>query len=401
MRDAPEHVRIACFPRGSAVEARVDSSVSELESRRSRVLIVDDELSVREILAEGLAAFGYVTRTASNAAEAIEIVEGSGVDVVLSDIDMPRISGIELLKRLKPSHPDVDVVMVTGVVDTEVAIGAIRDGASDYVTKPFNLEEVRIVVERTLEKRRLVVENRAYQQDLESKVADRTREIVAKTEEVRRLYGELEGSYESTLLALVTALDIRDNETQGHSLRVVEYALLVARAVGLEEPELSWLRRGALLHDVGKIGVGDAILRKAGKLTEGEWVEMRRHPELGYRMLRHIRFLEPALDIVLCHQERWDGSGYPRGLRGEQIPLGARIFAVVDTFDAMTSDRPYRAALPIETARDEVRRFSGVQFEPRIAETFLDIPESTWRAIRERVHHEVVAIEEQISRALG
>ena len=276
--------------------------------------------------------------------------------------------------------------MVTGVVDAQTAIGAIRQGASDYVTKPFNLEEVQIVVDRTLEKRRLILENRAYQEHLEDLVSQRTR--------------ELHDSYESTLQALVTALDFRDNETQGHSYRVVEYAVEVARQMGLAESEITWVRRGAILHDVGKIGVPDAILRKPGKLDADEWAEMRKHPEMGYRMLRHIPFLAPALDIVLCHQERFDGTGYPQGLKGEEIPLGARIFSVVDTFDAMTSDRPYRAALTIQDARDEIERFRGIQFDPNVADAFLRIDEARWREIRERVHRGVKALNEQVKEVL-
>ncbi len=345
-----------------------------------RVLVVDDEMSIREVLADGLESFGYEVVQAGTAADGFEVVRRGGVDLVLSDIEMPGENGLSLLRHIKDHDPDVDVIMVTGVVDVETAVGTIRKGASDYVSKPFNLEEVRIVVERTLEKRRLIRENRNYQQSLESKVIERTR--------------ELEESYESTLEAMITALDFRDNETHGHSRRVVEYAVLVAQAMNVGEPELSWIRRGAILHDVGKIGVSDAILRKPGKLDAAEWEEMRRHPEMGYRMLKHIRFLEPALEIVHCHQERWDGSGYPHGLKGEQIPLGARIFAAVDTFDAMTSDRPYRAALSIEAARDEIRRFSGIQFDPRVAEAFLAIEASVWRDIRQSVHRKIDALAE-------
>jgi len=367
----------------------------------SRILIVDDELSVRELLAEGLETFGYRTRMAAGADAAYRMIQQEQPHVVLSDIDMPGKTGLELLDQIKKLNPDIEVVMVTGVIDTDTAIGSIRQGATDYVTKPFNLEEVRIVVERTLEKRRLVLENRAYQQELESKVEERTRELLEKKQEVERLYGELQESYESTLHALVTALDFRDNETHGHSWRVVEYAMLVAGKLGLEEPELTWVRRGAILHDVGKIGVSDSILRKPGKLDADEWEEMKKHPEMGYRMLQHIRFLEPALDIVLSHQERWDGGGYPRGLEGEQIPLGARIFAVVDTFDAMTSDRPYRPALSIEKAVEEVRTFSGTQFDPTVADAFLTIPIDTWNEIRERVHRQVMDLDEQVRRALG
>jgi putative nucleotidyltransferase with HDIG domain len=367
----------------------------------SRILIVDDELSVRELLADGLDAYGFETRMASGADAAFRMIQQEQPHLVLSDIDMPGKTGLELLAEVKKLNPDIEVIMVTGVVDTDVAIASIRQGATDYVTKPFNLEEVRIVVERTLEKRRLVLENRAYQHELESKVEERTREVLEKKREVEQLYGELQESYESTLHALVTALDFRDNETHGHSWRVVEYAMLVAAKLGVEEPQLTWVRHGAILHDVGKIGVSDAILRKPGKLDRDEWEEMRKHPEMGYRMLQHIRFLEPALDIVLSHQERWDGNGYPRGLSGEEIPLGARIFAVVDTFDAMTSDRPYRPALSIDRAVEEVRAFSGSQFDPRVAEAFLSIPKETWNEIRERVHEQVVDLDERVRRALG
>jgi HD-GYP domain-containing protein (c-di-GMP phosphodiesterase class II) len=171
--------------------------------------------------------------------------------------------------------------------------------------------------------------------------------------------------------------------------------------MGLAESELTWIRRGAILHDVGKIGISDGILRKPGKLNDSEWEEMRRHPEMGYRMLEPIRFLRPALDIVLCHQERYDGSGYPRGLEGDSIPLGARIFAVVDTFDAMTSDRPYRAALSIDAAREEIRVWSGRQFDPRVVEAFLGIEEDSWREIRQRAHERVIALEERVRQALG
>jgi len=370
-------------------------------SQRRKVLVVDDELPIRELLADGLESFGYAAETASGADEAFEIVRHGDVGLILSDIEMPGANGFDLLRRVKSYDADVDVVMVTGVVDLATAIGSIREGASDYVMKPFNIEEVRVVIERTLEKRRLILENRAYQQTLEDRVLERTREVVEKKREIESLYQDLQGAYESTLQALVTALDFRDNETQGHSSRVVEYAVLIARKMGIEGDPLDRIRQGAILHDVGKIGVPDAILKKPGKLSPEEWEEMKKHPEMGYRMLQHIRFLAPALDIVLCHQERWDGSGYPQGLKGEEIPLGARIFAVVDTFDAMTSDRPYRPALSIRAARDEVRRFSGVQFDPRAAQVFLSFDEETWSQIRERVHNQLFNLEEQVRLAFG
>jgi response regulator RpfG family c-di-GMP phosphodiesterase len=371
-----------------------------LESTPKRILIVDDELSVREVLADGLSSMGYETVTAAGASEAIQRLHREPFHLVLSDIEMPGETGIELLPKIKDYDAELDVVMVTGVVDATIAISSIRKGASDYVTKPFNLDEVQIVIERTLDKRRLVLQNRAHQEHLEELVARRTQEVIEKKVEVERLYDDLQDSYESTLQALVTALDFRDNETQGHSYRVVEYAVLVAERLGVEDEELTWIRRGAILHDVGKIGIPDSVLRKPGKLDEEEWAEMCKHPEMGYRMLERIRFLEPALDIVLCHQERFDGSGYPRGLKGEQIPLGARIFAVVDTFDAMTSDRPYRAALSIDAACEEIREWSGRQFDPRVVEAFLSIEAERWTEIRERVHRQVIDLEEQVKRVV-
>jgi response regulator RpfG family c-di-GMP phosphodiesterase len=367
---------------------------SPLDDSSKSILVIDDDLAVCELLADSLAMFGHPAYTASNASEALEIVKRESIQLVLTDIDMPEVDGFEVLRSIKSYDADVEVVMVTGATDVDIAVRAIREGASDYVTKPLNLDEVQIVVERTLKKRQLVLGDRAHRERLEELVDVRTREVT-------RLCSDLTDSYESTLHALMTALDFRDNETQGHSYRVVEYAVLVAEQMGIKEPALTRIRRGAILHDVGKIGVADAVLRKPGKLNAEEWKEMRRHPELGYRMLKDISFLRACLDIVLSHQERYDGSGYPQGLKGEQISLGARIFAVVDTFDAMTSDRPYRPACSITVARDEIRRCSNSQFDPRVAEAFLSIEEPTWHKIRERVHRKVRALEEQVKRAVG
>jgi response regulator RpfG family c-di-GMP phosphodiesterase len=364
------------------------------------VLVVDDDAAVRELLADGLETFGYPSVTAGGIDEAFEIVKAEPLRLVLSDIDMPGGDGMQLLKRIKSHDPGLDVIMVTGAVDADTAVQAIRQGASDYVTKPFNLDEVQIVVERTLEKRRLILENKAHQDHLEELVTQRTRELVEKKREVEKLFTELEETYESTLQALVTALDLRDNETHGHSYRVVEYAVVVAERMGVTEPQLTWIRRGAILHDVGKIGVPDAILRKPDKLTEDEWREMRRHPEMGYEMLKHISFLEPALDIVLYHQERYGGLGYPQGRRGDEIPLGARIFAVVDTFDAMTSDRPYRAALRMQEVRDEILRCRATQFDPKVVDAFMSIEFATWDKIRGLVHLNVAALEEKVKRVV-
>ncbi|MFQ5718482.1 MAG: HD domain-containing phosphohydrolase [Acidobacteriota bacterium] len=360
--------------------------------RRTNVLIVDDESSIREVLSEGLISAGYPCSTAANADDAIAKLRNVRFHLVISDVRMPGASGMDLLEAIKAYNSDIDVIMVSGVADTETAIDSIRRGACDYLTKPFNLADVMFTIDRIVEKRRLIDENREYQRDLETKVAERTEELTRKSREIQTLYDELktafteiQTTYESTLEALIAALDTRDTETQGHSMRVAEYTALIARHMGITEPELTDIRRGALLHDVGKIGIPDAILRKPGPLDKKEWKIMHTHPQLGYEMLRGITFLEGAVPIVLSHQERFDGTGYPRQLSGEDIPLGARIFAVVDTYDAITSTRPYREGRSHDVARDEIVKFSGIQFDPKVVDTFLKVSKAEFERIHERI----------------
>ncbi len=355
------------------------------------ILIVDDDQAIRDLLSEGLSCSGYLCETARHGAEGLQKVRAHSFEVVVSDIDMPEMDGVRLLQEIKRIHPDTEIIMLTGVVDVETAIQSMRLGAHDYLTKPFNLAEMRITVERALEKRRLICENQEYQRTLETRVAERTAELSRKSREVEDLFNRLKSSYQTTLETLATALDTRDTETLGHSLRVASYTVAVARRMGVVDPDLTDIYRGALLHDVGKIGIPDAILRKPGKLTPEEWVEMRKHPEIGYRILQGINFLEAAREIVLSHQETYDGSGYPRGLKGKDIPLGARVFAVVDTLDAMTSDRPYRKALPYDAARSEILKFSGTQFDPDVVRVFLQIPDDEWEEIHGRVMRAVLA----------
>lgn len=349
--------------------------IETFQKEPKTVLLVDDDETVRRFLCEGIRNAGYHVVEAASAEAAEDALGESECQLVLSDIDMPGTSGIELLRKVKRFDPDLDVIMVTGMKDAETAVQAIREGASDYLTKPVQLNNLCFVIERTLERRRLVLENRAYGDHLEELVARRT--------------SELERAYESTLQALVTALDFRDNETQGHSVRVVEYAVEIATAMRVTEPALTWIRKGAILHDVGKIGIPDAILHKRGRLTPDEWAQMKKHPEMGYQMLEHIDFLKPALEIVLCHQERYDGTGYPRGLKGDGIPIGARIFSVVDAFDAMTSDRPYRPAMTIDAARAEIESCGGSQFDPDVVRAFMGVEPGRWSAIRRRVQEDL------------
>ena len=357
-----------------------------------RVLVVDDDEDVRDVLCQEFERRGLSAEGAASAAEARGLFgTGGRFDLVLCDIDMPGERGTELLAWLKATDADVAVVMVTGISDAPTAVGAMLNGASDYVCKPFSLAEVRARTDQALDKRRLVLENRAYQTNLERLVEERTHEVLAAMAEIRSLSDDLRAAYDATLAAMLSALDKRDNETQGHSLRVVAYTERLAKEIGIAEPELTAIRRGALLHDVGKIGVPDAILRKPGKLDRDEWLVMKKHSELGYEMLRDIKFLRDAALIVLTHQERFDGTGYPRGLKGEEIPIGARIFACADALDAMTSDRPYRKALPYERVRQELIDFAGTQFDPLVVEAFLRIPPEDWRRIRDASERAVLS----------
>jgi response regulator RpfG family c-di-GMP phosphodiesterase len=361
-----------------------------LSGQAARILIVDDEESVRSLLYD-LLCDTYRCDVASSAEEALEIATRSDYNVILSDIMMPGMSGIELLERVSRQRPDTTVIMVSANHDTRRAVGALRQGAYDYIVKPFELEEVELSVSRAIEHQRLVVENRLYQTELENLVSARTEELwqtnqflKEKGETLAEMVEELSRTYRSTLGALAMALDARDAETRGHSERVVAYSLRLGVQLGLPREEMTGLERGALLHDVGKIGVRDAILLKPAPLTAEEWQEMKLHTEFGRAILEQVPFLRNAIPVVAEHHERWDGGGYPNGLAGEAIDVKARVFAVADCVDAVTSDRPYRRANTFEVAGEELRLHAGTQFDPRIVEAFFEIPYEEWRDLRRR-----------------
>jgi putative nucleotidyltransferase with HDIG domain len=343
-----------------------------------KILVVDDEEAIREVVTTMLESKGYQCTAVSNGRAAQEEVKKSTPDLILSDMIMPEMDGIKLLDWIRESDPEVPVIMVTAIHDISTALEAIRRGAYDYILKPFEKDQLFLGVGRALQHRRLVAENRNYQRDLEKQVEERTAQL-------RGALAQLEQSYDDTLEALGSALDLKDAETEGHCQRVTAFTISVAKAMPVPGSYLPVLARAAFLHDIGKMAIPDGILRKPGPLTDDEKQVMRRHCEIGYNMLIRIPFLRDAAEIVLAHQEFFDGSGYPRGLKGEQIPLGARIFTVADSLDAMISDRPYRRALPVSHAREEICRCSGTQFDPKVVEVFAMIPEEHWIALREHL----------------
>jgi putative nucleotidyltransferase with HDIG domain len=321
---------------------------------------------------------GYEVHLAAGGREAFEALEQNSFDLVLTDIVMQDGNGVTLLERIHAHQPNLPVVMVTAIHDISVAIDSMRRGAYDYLLKPFERAHLLSTVARALEYREVLQESHNYQQSLEEMVR-------ARTEMLRHAIEDLEHSYDVTLEALGDALDLKDSETEGHSKRVTAYTIALARAMGISPAEIKVIARGAFLHDIGKMAIPDEILRKPGGLTPEEQDVMREHCTRGYHMLRKIPFLAGAAEIVFSHQEHFDGSGYPNGLTGPETPIGARIFAVADTLDAITSDRPYRKARGFDVAREEILRCSGTQFDPGVVEVFLKIPNELWQELRSEI----------------
>jgi response regulator RpfG family c-di-GMP phosphodiesterase len=345
----------------------------------SRVLYVDDEPGLCRAFARLFVGSDVLVSTVASPEEALALLERETFDVIVSDLRMPGMSGLELLATARRRAPEARRLLVSGYADFESALDAINEvGIDRLLTKPWENEEVRGAIEGALELARLQRENVRV-----------TAELRRRTEDLecvnQRLDALVEERTSNLLDGLVSALDLRDSETQWHSRRVGRYARRLARELGIDGRELDDIERGATLHDIGKIGVRDAVLLKPGPLDDKEWAEMRRHPALGYDILKGIGFLERARLIPLHHQERFDGTGYPQGLAGEAICAGARVFAVVDTYDAITSDRPYRKCRTYEVARQEIEKFSGTQFDPTVVVAWLRISQAEWDAIREEL----------------
>ncbi len=341
-----------------------------------RVLVVDDDELILQALSRILKAEGYEVIAHT---DPVRASEERNFAVVLTDFMMPSLNGIELLTRLKATNPAAMRLMLTAVGDFKIATEAVNRGeVYRLLSKPWVLAELTSSVKQAAEHYHLVEENERLTRELHAK----NTQLVEVNKDLERLVVE---RTTGLLDGMISALDYRDTETQWHSRRVSLNARRIAEELGISGQELAVIEQGALLHDIGKIGVRDSILHKPGPLSPQEWDEMKLHSEIGFRMLAKMPYLYEASRIVHQHQERWDGLGYPKGLKGEEIVVGARIFAIADTMDAITSDRPYRKGRSLQSAKEEIQRCAGTQFDPGLVEKFLKIPDSAWEGVRREV----------------
>jgi putative two-component system response regulator len=340
----------------------------------TRILIVDDDPAICRLLVRMTEQTGYPAMIAAQADEALHAIEHNrDIGLVLADVALPGMSGIDLARVVTRTHPDVAVVMVSGIDDPETARLALENGANGYVLKPFRPTEIQIVVMNTLARRRLEIENRRHRERLEELVSERTGELRRTLELLSSSNRNLMRAQEEIIRRLSIASEIRDEETGAHILRMSAYSALLAEEVGLGAQEVELIRVASPLHDVGKIGIPDRILRKPGKHTPAEFEIMKQHTVIGHRTLSGTGYalLDTAATIALCHHERWDGSGYPEGLAGERIPMAGRIVAIADVFDALTTRRIYKPAFTLEHSLELMRASSGTHFDPELFAAFL------------------------------
>ncbi len=336
------------------------------------IMVVDDEERVRRVMKIQLERAGYNVITVGDGRQAMELLGQVDVDVVITDIRMPRVTGDQILRYVKTHAPTVPVIMLTGVVDVETAVSIMRSGAYDYLVKPVKRDDLLVTIHRALQYRNIVIrniqlqeENIRYQRELEQKVRERTRELARALAHLREVHMD-------TVRVLASAIEEKDPYMRGHSNRVRILSAEMARKLGYKEMEIERIEYGALLHDIGKIAIDQRILDKPGPLTDEERRIIQEHPIIGERIISKVSFFADIAPMVRWHHERWDGLGYPDGIKGENIPLPVRILSIVDAFDAMSSDRPYRKALPLEKVLDILKSERGKQFAPDMVDLFLE-----------------------------
>jgi putative two-component system response regulator len=341
----------------------------------SPVLVVDDDRAVRRMISRILTRAGYTCTEAADPAEARALAQAQEFALVTCDVNMPGGSGLGLVAELRQRHPDIAVLMVSGMDDPQTAAAATELGAYGYVVKPFESNEMLIAADNALRRRELELENRAHRQHLELLVAERTEDLMATVEQLSRAEQALRASQEEAIRRLAHAVEFRDPATGAHLDRMSRTCELLALRSGMGPTRSQLLRIASPMHDIGKIAVSDEILGKPGKLTADEWVEMRKHPLIGSEILAgsDSELLRLGGLIALTHHERWDGSGYPHGLAGDTIPVEGRIVALADVFDALTSARPYKPAFEVDHAMALMRDERGRHFDPEYLDLFLTI----------------------------
>lgn len=326
-------------------------------NKKDRILIVDDEKTIRKLLKQKLTSEGFQCLEAGDAKRALQKLCNNAIGLVLLDIRMPGKSGVELLPEIKALYPHISVIMITAITDMQIAVQCMKQGAYDYVTKPFELDDVTIGVGRALEKRRLELETEEYRQHLEEKVTEQANKIRV--------------SFLNSITSLAYALEAKDAYTSGHSQKVADISVAIAKELDLPSEDIEKIRLAGLVHDIGKLGVKESVLNKPDRLTDEEFRQIQNHSEMGEHILAPIAGDSKILKMVRNHHERYDGTGYPDRLKGDQIPLCARIITVSDAYEAMTSERPYRSKMSDEEARGEISRSKGTQFDPEVADAFL------------------------------
>jgi putative nucleotidyltransferase with HDIG domain len=337
-----------------------------------KILVVDDEYTVIQIIISILNANGFTGDRVRTVKDACAAVMRNRYDIVFLDLGLPDGSGFAVLEKIVDRSPDTLIVVITGVHDIHTAVHAIRKGAFDYITKPFSIMLFQERLNTVSEEWKSRTFTRTYQKYLEKLLKERTDELFNTVNQIEHIHDE-------TVCALGAALDLRDPETEEHCSRVSENSTLLGECLGVGIEEIRDLRWGAYLHDIGKIGIPEYILLKKGSLSSEEMDIVKKHSVLGHSMIKNIDFLTKASEVILYHHEKYDGSGYPYGLKGKSIPLFARIFAVADAFDAMVAKRPYREAMDFEQGVQELKRCDGVHFDPDIVAAFLQIPFSSLR----------------------
>ena len=333
---------------------------------QGQIMIIDDEVAICNMFEKILTPSGFTVLTETNPRRALERIREmpDQIDLALIDLKMPEMNGIDVIKAVKVMAPEIVCIVLTGFASVDNTIAAIRAGAYDFMQKPVDFDELTFALKRGVEHRRLRRQLETCQHQMEETLDERTRAL-------NETASALENSYMATMEALAAALTVHETDTVEHDRRVAEYAAFLARRMNIDEEQIMKIKRGALLHDIGKIGIPDAILQKAGSLTEAERDIIRQHAAIGYGILKNIPFLQEEAEMINQHHENFDGSGYPRGLSGKAITFGARLFAVVDAFDALRTNRVYRKAVLLEEAVAEIKRCSGTQFDPAIVEVFL------------------------------